>query len=52
MSDRRFFPRPAIEAPFNRWDWALLPLAFAVLILLALAASQMAKPFHLSLIHI
>ncbi|HEV6965648.1 ABC transporter permease subunit [Roseateles sp.] len=47
MSDRRFFPRPAVEAAFNRWDWALLPLVLAVLVLLALAASQMARPFHL-----
>jgi len=46
MADRRFFPRPAVEASFNRWDWALLPLVLAVLILLALAAAQMAKPFH------
>ncbi len=47
MADRRFLPRPVVEASFNRWDWALLPLVLAVLILLALAASQMAKPFHL-----
>ncbi|MCY4753087.1 ABC transporter permease [Pelomonas aquatica] len=47
MADRRFFPRPAVEASFNRWDWMLLPLVMAVLILLALAASQMARPFHL-----
>lgn len=47
MADRRFFPRPVVEASFNRWDWALLPLVMSVLILLALAATQMAKPFHL-----
>ena len=47
MSNRRFFPRPAIEASFNRWDWALLPLVLAVLVLLAMAAAQMARPFHL-----
>ncbi|PTT91818.1 sulfonate ABC transporter permease [Pelomonas sp. HMWF004] len=47
MTERRFFPRPAIEAAFNRWDWALLPLVLAVLSLLALAAGQMARPFHL-----
>ena len=47
MSDRRFFPRPAVEASFNRWDWALLPLVLAVLVLLAMAAAQMARPFHL-----
>ena len=47
MSDRHFFPRPAVEAPFNRWDWALLPLVLAVLSLLGLAAAQMTRPFHL-----
>jgi len=47
VADKRFFPRPAVEASFNRWDWALLPLVLAVLTLLGLAASQMAKPFHL-----
>ncbi len=46
MSDRRFFPRPAVEASFNRWDWALLPLVLAGFSLLALAATQMARPFH------
>ena len=35
MSERRFFPRPAIEATFNRWDWALLPLVLALFTLLA-----------------
>ena len=47
MSGRRFFTRPAVEASFNRWDWALLPLVLAVLVLLATAAAQMAQPFHL-----
>ncbi|MBW8846670.1 MAG: ABC transporter permease subunit [Burkholderiales bacterium] len=46
MTDRRFFPRPAVEASFNRWDWALLPLVLAGFSLLALAATQMARPFH------
>lgn len=46
MTDRRFFPRPAVEASFNRWDWALLPLVLAVLCLLTMAAAQMARPFH------
>ena len=47
MADRRFFTRSAVEAGINRWDWALLPLVLAVLVLLALAAAQMARPFHL-----
>ena len=47
MSDnRQFFPRQVIEAGGNRWDWALLPLALALLILLAYAAEQMARPYQ------
>lgn len=29
----------------NRWDWALLPLVLALLVLLAFAAMQMSRPF-------
>lgn len=29
----------------NRWDWALIPLVLAILIALAYAATQMARPF-------
>lgn len=47
MSDRRFFTRTAVEASINRWDWALLPLVLSVIVLLAMAAAQMARPFHL-----
>jgi NitT/TauT family transport system permease protein len=43
---RTFFPRPAIEAPFNRWDWGLLPLVLAALVLGGYGASQMARPFQ------
>ncbi|MDR7298727.1 NitT/TauT family transport system permease protein [Pelomonas aquatica] len=46
MADRRFFTRTAVEASFNRWDWALLPLVLAVLCLLTMAAAQMARPFR------
>ena len=46
MTDKSFFPRQVVEATGNRWDWALLPLVLAGLSLLALAASQMAQPFH------
>lgn len=31
----------------NRWDWALLPLVLALLVLLAFAAMQMSRPFAL-----
>ncbi|HEY1090563.1 MAG TPA: ABC transporter permease subunit, partial [Burkholderiaceae bacterium] len=46
MKDKRFFPRLAVESPGNRWDWALLPLVLAVFSLLALAATQMVRPFE------
>lgn len=41
-----FFPRAGIEARVNRWDWALLPLVLAALVLLAWGAAQMAQPYH------
>jgi NitT/TauT family transport system permease protein len=43
---RQFFPRQVIEAGGNRWDWALLPLVLAVLILLAYGAEQMTRPYQ------
>ena len=48
MSNRKqFFPRQVIEAGGNRWDWALLPLALALVVLLAYAAQQMTRPYEL-----
>ncbi|MDR3393986.1 MAG: ABC transporter permease subunit [Parasulfuritortus sp.] len=44
---RQFFPRQVVEAGGNRWDWALLPLVLALLVLLAYGAEQMARPFQL-----
>ena len=47
MSQRNeYFPRQAVEAGVNRWDWALLPLVLALLALLGYGASQMARPYH------
>lgn len=43
---KTFFPRQVVEAGGNRWDWALLPLVLAVIILLAFGASQMATPYQ------
>ncbi|HLO96704.1 MAG TPA: ABC transporter permease subunit, partial [Burkholderiaceae bacterium] len=43
---REFFARPAVEAGINRWDWALLPLVLAALVLLGYGAAQMARPFE------
>ncbi|MGM9515126.1 ABC transporter permease [Roseateles sp. DB2] len=44
---REFFARPAVEAGINRWDWALLPLVLATLVLMGYGAAQMARPFEL-----
>ncbi len=44
--NRQFFPRQVIEAGGNRWDWALLPVVLAVLIVLAYGAGQMARPYQ------
>lgn len=41
-----YFPRQTVEAGVNRWDWALLPLVLAVLVLLGYGAAQMARPYH------
>ncbi|KAF1046417.1 ABC transporter permease [Xylophilus sp.] len=39
-------PRQIVDVSPNRWDWALLPLVLAGLVLLAYGAQQMAQPFH------
>jgi NitT/TauT family transport system permease protein len=44
---KNFFPRQVVEAGGNRWDWALLPLVLAGLVLLAFGAEQMTRPYHL-----
>lgn len=44
--NRQFFPRQVVEAG-NRWDWALLPMVLALLVLLAYGAEQMNRPFQL-----
>ncbi|WP_372526422.1 ABC transporter permease [Piscinibacter sp.] len=46
MIDKRFFPRQVVESGGNRWDWALLPLVLALLVLLAYGGSQMARPYQ------
>jgi NitT/TauT family transport system permease protein len=43
---KNFFPRQVVEAGGNRWDWALLPLVLAGLVLLAYGGAQMARPYH------
>jgi NitT/TauT family transport system permease protein len=46
-NNKHFFPRQVVEARVNRWDWALLPLVLAALVLFGFGASQMARPFQL-----
>ena len=45
--DKHFFPRQVVEAGGNRWDWALLPIVLALLVLLAYGGAQMAHPYQL-----
>ncbi len=45
--NKQFFPRQVLEAGGNRWDWALLPMVLALLVLLAYGAEQMDRPFQL-----
>ncbi len=48
MADQKtFFPRQVVEAGGNRWDWALLPLVLAVIVLMAFGARQMATPYQI-----
>ncbi len=47
QNSNEFFPRQAVEAGTNRWDWALLPIVLAGLVLLGYGASQMARPYQL-----
>ncbi|MES2152049.1 MAG: ABC transporter permease subunit [Pseudomonadota bacterium] len=42
---KQFFPRQVVEAGGNRWDWALLPIVLALLVLLAYGGAQMARPY-------
>ena len=44
---KQFFPRQVVEAGGNRWDWALLPIILALLVLLAYGGAQMALPYQL-----
>ncbi len=48
MADQTtFFPRQVVEAGGNRWDWALLPLVLAIIVVMAFGARQMATPYQL-----
>ncbi|WP_432721507.1 ABC transporter permease subunit [Jeongeupia wiesaeckerbachi] len=43
----QYFPRQVVDAGGNRWDWALLPLVLATLVLLAYGARQMIAPYQI-----
>ncbi len=48
MADpKTFFPRQVVEAGGNRWDWALLPLVLAIIVVMAFGARQMATPYQI-----
>ena len=44
---KQFFPRQIVETGWNRWDWALLPMILAILVLLAYGGEQMVRPYQL-----
>ncbi len=47
MSERKqFFPRQVVETGWNKWDWALLPMVLAVLVLLAYGGEEMSRPYQ------
>jgi NitT/TauT family transport system permease protein len=45
--NKLFFPRQIVDAGGNRWDWAMLPMVLAILVLLAYGGGQMARPYQL-----
>ncbi|QDL53479.1 ABC transporter permease [Rhodoferax aquaticus] len=47
FTPKTFFPRQVVEAGGNRWDWALLPLVLAVIVVLCFGARQMATPYQI-----
>ena len=47
MDQKHFFPRQVVDAGGNRWDWVMLPLVLAVLVLLGYGGSQMSRPYEL-----
>jgi NitT/TauT family transport system permease protein len=44
---KTFFPRQVVEAGGNRWDWALLPLVLAIIVVMSFGARQMATPYEI-----
>jgi NitT/TauT family transport system permease protein len=44
---KQFFPRQVVEAGGNRWDWVLLPMVLALIVLFAYGGQQMATPYQL-----
>ena len=47
LKTRQFFPRAVVDAAANRSDWVLVPMVLATIVLLAYAAEQMNRPYHL-----
>lgn len=47
MSPREFHQPVAVRVRANRWDWAMLPVVLAALVLMAYGGAQMAVPFQL-----
>ena len=47
LKDKLFFPRQIVDVGGNRWDWAMLPMVLALLVLLAYGGGQMARPYQL-----
>ncbi|WP_342616375.1 ABC transporter permease subunit [Rhodoferax sp. GW822-FHT02A01] len=46
LNQKTFFPRQVVEAGGNRWDWALLPLVLAIIVVMAFGARQMVTPYQ------
>jgi len=47
QDNKLFFPRQVVESSGNRWDWMIVPLVLAVLVMLAYGAGQMSRPYQI-----
>lgn len=43
---KTFFPRQVVDAPGNRWDFIVIPLVLALVVMLCYGASQMSHPYE------
>lgn len=45
-SNKTFFPRQVVDAPGTWWDFIVIPLVLALVVVLSFGASQMSRPYE------